>query len=172
MSTLIVAAILIAGTILISVIFININKKNERKRRESLLSQFSKAGSERGLSFSAQEVLKNKIVGLDGLQRKLMVYEFSTSNVTVIDVGAIKNCSVKKGYESLNIGTGKKSKVENYLTSIVIQFQFIGNADPISVSFYDSACNSIYEMAELEAKAKDWVTVLSKMLVKEHRTLA
>ena len=87
MSTLIVAAILIAGTIFISVIFININRKSERKRRESLLKHFSEAGSKRGLSFSAQEELKNKIIGLDGLQRKLLVYEFSTANVSVIEPG-------------------------------------------------------------------------------------
>ena len=72
----------------------------------------------------------------------------------------------------LNIGTDRKSKVENYLTSIVIQFQFIHSAAPLGISFYDSACNSIYEMAELEAKAKDWVAVLSKMIAKEQKSLA
>jgi hypothetical protein len=173
MSTLIVAAILIVSTVLISLIFISINNKNERKRNEKLLTLFSEAGSTHGLSFSSQEVLRNKIIGLDGLKRALLVFEFAlVESVIYINMAEIKNCTVTKEYESVNIGTEKKNNIEKRLTSIGIRFDFMNGAKPVSISFYESDFNSVYETAELEAKAKDWVAVLSKMIVKEQKAIA
>ena len=68
MSTIIIAAILVISIIGIFVIFASISKKNARKRNKTLLKRLSKSGSEHGLSFSSQEILKNKIIGLDGVK--------------------------------------------------------------------------------------------------------
>lgn len=173
MTTLFVAAILIASTILISLFFIHINKKSERKRNEKLLHLFHEAGSKHGLSFSSQEVLRNKIIGLDGLKRTLLIFEFANiESIICINMADIKNCTVTKEYESVNLGTEKKNRMEKHLTSIGIQFHFTNRAEPVSVSFFDNGFNSVYETAELEAKAKDWVAILSKMIVKEHKAIA
>jgi uncharacterized membrane protein len=58
------------------------------------------------------------------------------------------------------------------ITIIYLKFTFKNSAQPISVSFYDSNVNSIYEMSELEAKAKTWETVLSKMPFKELKKIS
>ena len=84
----------------------------------------------------------------------------------------VKNCTVEKKYDSIVIGTEKKPKIEPHLRSIDLKFAFKNNAEPVSVSFYDSNVNSIYEMAELEAKAKTWEAVLSKMIFKEIKVSA
>ena len=52
MSTLIVAAIVIVSIILFCLIFIYINKKNERKQKEKSLNLFKEAGFKYDLSFS------------------------------------------------------------------------------------------------------------------------
>jgi hypothetical protein len=72
----------------------------------------------------------------------------------------------------VNIGTEKKNKMEKHLKSMVIRFDFMNDVEPVSVSFYDSGLNSVYEMEELEAKAKHWVSLLSKMIVKDYKARA
>ncbi|HEY6977804.1 MAG TPA: hypothetical protein VH396_16005 [Chitinophagaceae bacterium] len=173
MSTLLVAAIVIASIILFCLIFIYINKKNESKQKEKFLNLFKEAGFKYDLSFSRQEVLRNKIIGLDSLKRTLLVFEFApVESVICINMAEIKNCTVAREYENVNIGTEKKSKIEKDLRSIVIQLDFINSVDPVSVSFYDSGLNSVYEMTELESKAKQWVSVLSKMIERDHKARA
>jgi hypothetical protein len=172
MSALIIAAIIIASIILFCLSFIYLNKRNERKQKEEFLHLFKEAGSKHGLSFSNQEVLRNKIIGFDALKRTLLIFEFApVQNVTCINMAEIKNCTVAREYENVNVGTEKKSKIETHLTSISIRFDFI-NSEPVLVSFYDAGFHSVYEMAELEARAKHWVSILSKMKVTEHKARA
>jgi hypothetical protein len=84
----------------------------------------------------------------------------------------VNNCTVNKEFDSIDMGTDKKAKMEKHLRCIDLKFGFKRNAQPILISFYDSSVNSIYEMGELEAKAKEWETVLSKMIVKELKAIA
>jgi hypothetical protein len=172
MSTIIIAAILIAITIVVPMIFISINKKNARKQNEENFKLFSLSGSNQGLSFSNHQILKNKIIGLDSLQQKLLVYEFIDANVICISMKEVSNCTVNKEFESTDMGTDKKAKMEKRLKSIDLKFSFKRNTEPTSISFYDSGVNNIFEMAELEAKAKEWETELSKMIVKQPKAIA
>ena len=173
MSTLIIAAIVVVSTILFCVLFIYINKKHERKQKEKFLNRFKEAGFKHHLSLSSQEILRNKIIGLDGLKRTLLIFELApVERATCINMADVKNCTVAKEYESVNIGTEKKNKIEKHLTSIAIQFDLINSPDPVSVSFYDSRFHSVYEMAESETKVKHWVSLLSKMIAKDHQARA
>jgi hypothetical protein len=173
MSSLIIAAIIIGSIILFCLLFIYINKKNERKQKKEFLNLYYEVASKYDLSFSSQEVLRNKIIGLDGLKRTLLIFQFvPVKSVICINIAEIKNCTVEREYENVNIGTEKKSKIEKHLTSISIQFDLINSSEPVSTSFYDFGFNSVYEMAELEAKANQWVCMLSKMIVKDHKARA
>ena len=168
MSTIIIAAILVISTIGFSAIFVSISKKNARKRNKTLLKLLGNAGSEHGLNFSSKEILKNKIIGLDGLNETLLILEFeNANNIIRINMREVKNCTVEKKYDSIVIGTERKSKIEPQLRSIDLKFVFKNGSEPISVLFYDSSINSIYEMQELEAKAKNWEKMLSGMISKE-----
>ena len=173
MSTIIIAAILVISTIVLSMIFVFLSRKNARKRNKILLKLHSNAGSEHGLSFSSQEILRNKIIGLDGLNQTLLIFEFKNAhNIICINMAEVKNCIVEKKYDSILIGNERKAKIEPHLRSIDIKFCFKNSQEPISVSFYDSSVNSIYEMAELETKAKTWETALSVMISKELKASA
>jgi hypothetical protein len=173
MSTLIVAAMLIASTILISFFFIYVNKKSEKKRKDRFLNLLSEAALRHGLSLSSQEFLSAAIIGLDGVKRTLLVIEFANANnVTCINLAEIKNCTLVKDFNSINFGTDKNNKTEKTLTSIGIRFNLKNSTEPLFVSFYDSGCNSIYEITELEGKAGNWVSILSKMTMTEHKAIA
>ena len=168
MSTIIIAAILVISTIGIFAIFVSIGKKNIRNQNKTLLKRLSKSRSEHGLSFSSQEILKNKIIGLDGLNQTLLIFEFENANdVICINMQEVKNCTVEKKYDSIVIGNERKAKLEPHLRSMGIKFSFKNSREPISVSIYDSSINSIYEMQELEAKAKNWEKTLSGMILQE-----
>jgi fucose permease len=168
MSTIITAAIVILSTTGIALFFISINKRNNSKRNKALLHFFNKAGAEKGLAFSSQEVLKNKIIGLDGLHQTLSVFEFlQFDNVIHIRLSDVTSCVLKKEYETVNFGNGKAADTEQHLRYINLKFTFRNGQDPVYISFYDSNFHTIYEMAELEAKTKTWETILSKIIRKD-----
>ena len=172
MSTIIIAAIVTAITIALPVVFGLLNRKNATKRSAENLRLFNLAASNNGLSFSKQEVLKNKIIGLDRENEVVLAYEFANSNIIQINLKDVSNCNINKQYESINIGSDKKVKLEKELRSIDLAFTFKGNAQQALISFYNSSFNSVYEMAELEAKAKEWQDALSSMVTKESRVIA
>jgi hypothetical protein len=168
MSTIIIAAILVVSTIGIFAVFASISKNHARNRKKTLLKRLSKSASEHGLSFSSQEILKNKIIGLDGLNQTLLIFDFENAdNVICINMQEVKNCTVDKKYHSIIIGNERKGKLEPHLSSIDVNFSFKNGREPVSVSIYDSRVNSIYEMQELEAKAKVWEKTLSGLISKE-----
>jgi hypothetical protein len=168
MSTIIIAAILVISTIGIFAIFASISNKNARESKKTLLKRLGKFGSEHGLSFSSREILKNKIIGLDGLNQTLLIFEFENAdNVICINMQEVKNCTVEKKYDSIVIGNERKAKLEPHLRSIGINFSFKNSREPFSLSIYDSRINSIYEMQELEAKAKDWEKTFARMISKD-----
>ena len=168
MSTLLISAMIIAGTIAIFVFIIAVNKKSNRKRTKTLIDTFSLAGAVRGLNFSSQEVLRNKIIGLDGLQQQLLVFDFSETHIFIsLPLTEVKDCIVKKEFDTVDYGNAKNPSTEQELRFVSIQFTFKKRSDNFSLTFYDSKINSIYEMKELEAKARDWQLLLTKMIAKD-----
>ena len=163
MSTVIISGIFIAAIVIIFVAFSAINKKNIKKKKDKLLAQFSHAGTSNGLSFSSQEILRNKIIGLDGIQRKLvMVNEKEECKIVALD--EVKKCAVIKNFHTYKLGDDKNNDIERQLTSIALVFEFKKQNNPVSILFYDNMIHPVFEAAPMEAKANDWEKILSKML--------
>ncbi|MGN6164304.1 MAG: hypothetical protein ACTHOF_07175 [Flavisolibacter sp.] len=174
MSTIIVAFIVIAVVIAICYFLIYTTKRHAQKKTGKLLSISSQTGSKYNLSFSSQEILKNRIIGLDGISRKLLVIEHDTAenDYSIIDLQDVKSCSVKKKYITVNMGDEKSKRMEEFLSTIVLQFNFKNGKEPFVLPFYESISNHVYEMKELEDKAKDWEAMLQKMLSNETKERA
>ena len=167
MSTIIVAAILISVIISICLILVSINNKHRQKTTTELLNHFSNLGIEKNLSFSSQEILENCIIGLDGIQRKLLILNKINEDKydsRLLDLNEVKTCFKKKIYRSVNIGTKKKEKFENQIDKIVLAFEFVDDRQPIHILFFEPIMNHILTMSELEQKAKNWETILSQIL--------
>ena len=166
MSTLIVAAILISVITGICLVLVSINNKHRKKAAYELLNRFSKLGTENNLSFSSQEILENCIIGLDGIQRKLLILKEIDKNKydsILLDLNEVKRCTKKNIYTRVNIGTTKQEKFENHLDKIVLDFDFIDNRQPVQILFFEPVRNHIFAMLELEQKAKKWEAILSQI---------
>jgi hypothetical protein len=175
MSTIIVAAVLILVVISICLILISLNNKDRRKKTTGLLNHFSKSGIENNLTFSSEEILQNCIIGLDGMKRKLLILETNDEdeyNSFVLDLNDIKSCSKKKIYRSVNVGTEKKEKFENQVKKIVLAFDFNDTRQPVHISFFDPVTNHVFRMLELEQKANNWETILTKLLSTDLKRIA
>src|SRR4051812_32479171 len=124
MSTLIVAAIIIGAVVIISFLLNYVHNKHKREAMNKLLTYFSEAGTKDGLRFSSQELLKNTVMGVDGVSRKLLIANRQNEVLAsfVIDLQEMKSCAVQKIYASVNSGDGKNQKPEQYLEKIVLQF--------------------------------------------------
>lgn len=166
MSTLIVAAILISVITGICLILVSINNKHRQKKASELLNHFSKLGTENNLSFTSQEILENCIIGLDGIQRKLLILkkiDTDEYDSILLDLSEVKNCSKKKIYTRVNIGTSKKERFENHLDKIVLELDFIDNRQSVQILFFEPITNHIFAMSELEQKATKWEMIISQI---------
>ena len=53
----------------------NFFRKKNRKKKENLFLQLSREGTANNLIFCSQEILQNKVIGIDGIHRKIMILE-------------------------------------------------------------------------------------------------
>ena len=131
-----------------------------------MLSFFKKVALVHDLSFTGQEILPHVVLALDDPKRKLLIVEEKNKNydTRVIDLSDIHVCKVKKVYAAIDIHAYKKNKPEEYLSSIALELELRTSASPVEVFFYRSASNSVYEIKELESRARNWELMLSKMI--------
>src|SRR6478672_107713 len=103
MSTLFVATILVGSVVAICLFLISIHNKHKREAMNHLLNQFSRSGTENNLGFSSQEVLNNCVLGLDGVNRKILVVTKQDHDYTslIIDLNEVKSCVVKKMFGTI-----------------------------------------------------------------------
>jgi len=140
-----------------------------------LLKRFRATGEKNNLSFSSQELLTDSILGLDGVGRKILILNKNQNGEledVVINLDEIKNCSVRKIYGSIRVGELKKRKLNEYLDRIVLHFEFANNKPPVEICFYKHVDHSIYNLSELEQKARHWELIINKMLKSKSEKIA
>ena len=164
MSTILVAVIVVGSVVIICFLLISIHNKHKREAMNNLLKHFSQLGTENNLNFSSQEVLHNCILGLDGINRKILVVAKKDGFYSsfMIDLNEVKSCTVKKIYGTIKVGDLKNHKLDQYLEKMVLHFELIGRPS-VEIAFYKNHDNHIYEVQELEYKARHWEAILTKM---------
>jgi hypothetical protein len=167
MSTIFVAVVLVGLVAAVCILLVSLDKKQKRKVMRELHLRFSRLGTENKLTFSSQEALKDLLIGLDGIQRKLLVLKRQDNNTFhsfAVDLGNVKSCSVKKYYGTINSGGLKTKKLEQYLEKITLHFEFAGGSPAKEILFYKHFDHHLVEIPELEQKARHWELMLSKLL--------
>ena len=164
MSTIIVSLVII-GAVVFLILGINLlNRRNRKAKEQKFVNLFNSAGVEHGLSFSSQEILRNKIIGLDGLNRKFLVVNENEKS-RVINLDDVRKCSMEKHLEPYSRTDEKSSGYEMFVKTISLKFEFKKKKDTETIVFYDILLNPEVEEKVMEAKAKDWETILSKMII-------
>jgi hypothetical protein len=138
-----------------------------KKKKEKLLVFFRRLASLYNLSFTVQEILHDKIIGLDRRRRKLLIVEENHNKYdsNVIDLYEVKACKVKRTYSAINARDFKKNKIEEYLNTIALQFEFKNGNTPVVLAFHKNMTNSVHGIKKVEMKTKHWEAMLSKMLL-------
>ena len=164
MSTIIFLLIVVAQTASYTQIFMVMKNRSVRTDKIMYL-QLSELGSKFSMSFSSHEVLGNKIMGLDGIKKKIMVLEQTDGQCHsyIIDLDEVKTITVKRIYSSIKAGELKKRRMEEFLKTIQLQFDFENGKEDIFLPFYESKIDNINDLQGLERKIKNWQMMLSKM---------
>lgn len=157
MSPIFITICLLAFITLVALQVIIFIKKRTNKK-EQLLLRLSKEGSANDLVFCSQEILCDKVMGIDGIHRKVMILEKVDRKYKscVLCLDDMQSCQLKKSFGF----TKDLSKIE-------LQFGFKNNHTPATVTFYDQLVNSKREIVLLKAKAEFWSIMLSKMLLRQ-----
>lgn len=126
----------------------------------------SELGSKFNLRFSSQLQLGNKLIALDGIQKRLLLSDSNNQSdlPQIIDLVEVEAVSIMKNYGSIGQGELKTKKVQQFLRRIDLQFEF-GDKDKFIVfTFFDSEKDEIHNLHKLERDAKNWQTILSKLV--------
>jgi hypothetical protein len=165
--------IIMSGIMLISLIaccgfFIIIEKQRSRRRLRNFLKHFSITGSKLGLSFSSQALLKNAVIGLDGMKRKLLIiYDLGNGlyNQYLVNLDEVNAVNA----EIISMDVGQAGAYEMYevkkVSAVVLSFNFLSEKEILKIYFYNEEENDPVEVPELEQKARDWESILNKMLL-------
>lgn len=175
MSTIAFSVLIVLFVVFLFIGLIYINNNQKKKAVTVLLERLSKSGAQNNLTFSSQELLSDAVIGFDAMRLKVLVLHQDNEAACewhLIDLELVKNCSVKKIYKPFYEGTSNKKAIENYLDKIILLFEFTDNQEPIEINFYRHISNNIYEMQELEHKAKKWETMLLQMTGNKLRQIA
>jgi hypothetical protein len=133
---------------------------------KQLFDHFSRLGSKYNLVFSGQEILRDCIIGIDGIQRKLLVLSGIKNGALreyIIDLNEVISCSIKNHYGRIEVNGLQKRRLEQYLEKMVLQFGFRSKKEPAHILFYKKTDNDLSELPVLEKKARKWREILSKM---------
>jgi hypothetical protein len=175
MSTVIVAAILILFIATVVLMLIWINNRKRKKTTLALLNQFTGKAMESNLSFSSQEILDEALIGLDGIQRKLLVIKKTGDDkydTQLIDLKEVRKCSRRKIYQSIKVEDGKKAGLQSEIEKIVLEFEYFNGRSPTQIIFFEPVNLHILAMPELDEKAKKWEGILSQLISTEQRKTA
>ena len=125
----------------------------------------SRLGSMFNLSFSGHEMLDKKIFGVDGIKRKVLVVEENNGSNSsyIIELDKVKSISMKSVYDSIKPDELRKKRLEEFLKTIYLQFEFRDGRETIALPFFESQKNNIDDLPVLEKKTKNWKMIFSKM---------
>lgn len=104
-------------------------------------------------------------VSLDIIKRKLMVSGIVNRirQSFHIQLGTTKLISIKKTYKDIYAGQLKKKRLEEFLDTIYLQFEFFDGRQTIHVPVFDRALDSLHDLPETEKKISYWQDLLTEL---------
>ena len=137
------------------------NETIQAKEEEKVISP----EPESNVSFSKQEIFGNLSLSLDSIRRRLMISGIINKirQTFQIQLNTTRLISIKKVYSNIYIGQLRYRKLEEFLETIYLQFEFSDGRNAIHLPVYDRASNRLNELPEIEKKVQYWQDLLSEM---------
>lgn len=126
----------------------------------------NKLAKRRRSGFSRGDEVGANIIALDLPKRKLLYVKKAsgTSSCLIIDLNNLERCTIKKEYNSINAGELNTKKLHQFLKSIFLNLVFKNGSPAVSLSLFDAQKDQQNNVEKLEAQAKKWKTIVSKLL--------
>ena len=145
---------------------VSLISRNAKWKKERIFRQLSKEGAANNLTFCSQEILQDKVMGFDGLHRKIMILEKNKGRYhsSIISLDEVNHCQLvtpEGAFDPVNC-KNFSSKIRS--GSLELRFEFNNPQQSASISFTNGLVNSKRELALLAAKAEFWSIMFSKML--------
>lgn len=139
---------------------------NNRRKKEKLFKTLSRQGQANNLNFCSQDILQDKVIGFDGIHRKIMILEKKSEGYysTIISLEEVHDCQLVTKSGPINNDNLKKLGIPNHSNTLELQFDFNDHTQPASIIFSNGIINSKKEFAFLKAKAEFWCSMFTKML--------
>jgi len=127
-------------------------------------SRLSELGTDHNLSFSSYVTIGDKMIGLDGIKKKLLVSDFSNDSGEsfIIELDNVKAISIKKEYSDIKPGELPGRNIEEFLKSIQLRFEYNDKMDVLT--FYQRERDGTGVRSWLEKMSKNWQLMLSKII--------
>lgn len=138
----------------------------ERRKKEKMCRQLSREGASNNLIFCSQEILDNKVIGFDGIHRKILVLEQNRNKYTssVISLDEVAHCQLVTDKGNIEPRDFKTTEHQLRAGILGLQFEFNNHHESASIIFTNGLRKSQREFALLKAKAEYWCILFSKML--------
>ena len=146
-----------------------------KKKKEDMVKKLCREGAAQHLIFCSQEMLQNKVMGIDGIHRKIMIVEKTknTYHCSTISLDDVYNCRLVTQSDFMTIDHNKNVRVNAHpVTTLSFQFEFNNNPQPASIIFSNGLITPGRELDFLKAKAEYWCIMFSKMLNKPIEVIA
>jgi hypothetical protein len=148
-------------------------KKKDAKAEKQRYLQLSELGTKFNLSFSSHIVVGDKIVGLDGIKKQLLVANLNDKlgGPYIIDLAEVSSISLKKSYSNIMPGELKKRGFEEFLNYIHLQFEYKDDEKIIVLPFYEREKDGISNRSKMETYSNNWQSILSKIIGSEKKEI-
>ncbi len=146
-----------------------------KKKKEDMVRKLCREGAAHDLIFCSQEILQNKVMGIDGIHRKIMILEKTkkTYHCSTISLDEVHDCRLVTQSNLMTMDTNKNVRVNaRPATTLALQFEFNNNSQPASIIFSNGLITPGRELDFLKAKAESWCAIFSKMLNKPIEVMA
>jgi len=118
------------------------------------------------LNITNQDDVGANVIGLDITKRKLLYAKKTpgASSYLIIDLNNLESCSIKKEYSNINAGELKAKKLHQFLKSVFLKLVFKNGTGAVSLALFDAQKESPENLEQLEAQARKWENLVSKLL--------
>ena len=94
-------------------------------------------------------MLDEKIFGVDGIKRKVLVVEENNGSNSsyIIELDKVKSISMKTVYDSIKPEELRKKRLEEFLKTIHLQFEFKDGREAVALPFFEHQKNNIEDLS-------------------------
>jgi hypothetical protein len=137
-----------------------------KKERVNLVRILNREGASNNLIFCSQEILQNKVIGIDGIHRKIMILEKNKNafHSTIILLDEVHDCKLVTHSDQIGSSNITNPNRGNLSLTLSLRFDFNKHIQPVSIIFSNGLINSKREFDLLRNKAEHWCIMFSKML--------